>query len=159
CATSCRRASGAAASPCTRASSTTPTTARACSGKVRATCWATLRSTSCRSWPRAGRSDETVTVFDVDTLVADCQAARADAEPRRATREVLERALANSAAMADALQPFEGGLEFLHRGPDLTVLHIVWAPKMRLYPHDHRMWAAIGIYTGHEDNAFFRRDP
>jgi predicted metal-dependent enzyme (double-stranded beta helix superfamily) len=100
-----------------------------------------------------------VGVFDVDALVADCRAARTDAEPRRAIRAVLERALADSAAMADALRRREGGLEFLHRGPDLTVINIVWAPKMRLYPHDHRMWAAIGIYTGREDNAFFRRDP
>ena len=29
---------------------------------------------------------------------------------------------------------------------------------MRLMPHDHRMWAAIGIYDGTEDNQFFRRD-
>jgi predicted metal-dependent enzyme (double-stranded beta helix superfamily) len=28
---------------------------------------------------------------------------------------------------------------------------------MRLFPHDHRMWAAIGIYDGQEDNTFFRR--
>jgi predicted metal-dependent enzyme (double-stranded beta helix superfamily) len=97
-------------------------------------------------------------VFDVAALVADCQAARADAEPRRAIRAVLEEALADSPAVADALRPAEGGLEFLHRGPDLTVIHIVWAPRMRLYPHDHRMWATIGIYTGGEDNAFFRRD-
>ena len=96
-------------------------------------------------------------MFDVDTLVADCQAARDDREPRRAIRAVLERAVADSAAMADALRPAEGGLEFLHQGPDLTVIHIVWAPRMRLYPHDHRMWAAIGIYTGREDNIFWRR--
>jgi predicted metal-dependent enzyme (double-stranded beta helix superfamily) len=30
---------------------------------------------------------------------------------------------------------------------------------MSIYPHDHRMWAAIGIYAGQEDNAFYRRDP
>ena len=29
---------------------------------------------------------------------------------------------------------------------------------MRLFPHDHRMWAAIAIYAGQEDNAFYRRD-
>jgi predicted metal-dependent enzyme (double-stranded beta helix superfamily) len=28
---------------------------------------------------------------------------------------------------------------------------------MRIYPHDHRMWAVIGIYAGQEDNAFYRR--
>ena len=98
-------------------------------------------------------------MFDVDALIADCQAARADAEPRRAIRTVLQRALADERSVADALRPTEGGLEFLHRAPDLTVIHIVWAPHMRLYPHDHRMWAAIGIYAGREDNAFFRRDP
>jgi predicted metal-dependent enzyme (double-stranded beta helix superfamily) len=98
-------------------------------------------------------------VFDLDAFVADCRAARDDAEPRRAIRAVLERAIAQPAAVADALRPTEGGLELLHHEPDLTVLHIVWAPRMRLYPHDHRMWAAIGIYSGQEDNAFFRRDP
>ncbi|MEY2475480.1 MAG: hypothetical protein QOG87_795 [Actinomycetota bacterium] len=59
--------------------------------------------------------------------------------------------------MADAMAPSEGGLTLLHHTDELTVLHVVWAPKMTLYPHDHRMWAAIGIYSGQEDNAFFRR--
>jgi predicted metal-dependent enzyme (double-stranded beta helix superfamily) len=30
---------------------------------------------------------------------------------------------------------------------------------MSLYPHEHRMWAVIGMYGGQEDNAFFRRSP
>jgi predicted metal-dependent enzyme (double-stranded beta helix superfamily) len=30
---------------------------------------------------------------------------------------------------------------------------------MNLYPHEHRMWAVIGMYGGQEDNAFFRRAP
>jgi predicted metal-dependent enzyme (double-stranded beta helix superfamily) len=28
---------------------------------------------------------------------------------------------------------------------------------MSFRPHDHRMWAAIGIYAGGEDNTFYRR--
>ncbi len=44
----------------------------------------------------------------------------------------------------------------LYRDDDLTVLHVVWAPGMSIYPHDHRMWAVIGIYSGQEDNAFYR---
>ncbi len=98
-------------------------------------------------------------MFDVDQLVAECQAAIAETEPRRAVREVLERALADPAAVADVLRPTEGGLDLLHVADDLTVLHVVWAPGMRLFPHDHRMWAAIGIYAGQEDNEFYRRDP
>jgi predicted metal-dependent enzyme (double-stranded beta helix superfamily) len=45
----------------------------------------------------------------------------------------------------------------LYRSEQLTVLKVLWAPGMKLYPHEHRMWAVIGIYGGREDNAFFRR--
>ena len=50
------------------------------------------------------------------------------------------------------------GLHVLYRSPDLTVLNVIWPPLMTLYPHDHRMWAAIGIYSGRENNTFYRRD-
>jgi predicted metal-dependent enzyme (double-stranded beta helix superfamily) len=96
-------------------------------------------------------------MFDVDQLVDECRQAVAEGEPRRAVREVLERTMAAPGPVADALAPSEGGLTLFHQAPDLTVLHVVWAPGMRLYPHDHRMWAAIGIYAGEEDNEFFRR--
>ena len=96
-------------------------------------------------------------MFDVDELIGQCQEAIGETEPRRAIREVLARALADPGAVADALAPTEGGLQLLHHAPDLTVLHVVWAPDMVLYPHNHEMWAAIGIYTGQEDNSFFRR--
>jgi predicted metal-dependent enzyme (double-stranded beta helix superfamily) len=96
-------------------------------------------------------------MFDLDAFLADCQAANAETEPRRAIREVVSRAVADADAVAGALRPSEAGITLLHHADDLTVLHVVWAPHMVLYPHDHRMWAAIGVYTGREDNAFFRR--
>jgi predicted metal-dependent enzyme (double-stranded beta helix superfamily) len=96
-------------------------------------------------------------VFDVDQLVADCLSARAEDEPRLAVRDVLRRVLARSDEVAGALDPQEGGLTVLYGSDDLTVLHVVWAPGMTLFPHDHRMWAVIGIYAGQEDNSFFRR--
>lgn len=34
---------------------------------------------------------------------------------------------------------------------------VVWAPEMSFPPHDHRMWALIGVYSGQEDNGFYRR--
>jgi predicted metal-dependent enzyme (double-stranded beta helix superfamily) len=96
-------------------------------------------------------------MFDLDDFIEECERARAETEPRRAIREVLERAVSRPDDVADVMRPTEGGLTLLHHTPDLTVLHVVWAPHMRLYPHDHRMWAAIGIYGGQEDNEFFRR--
>jgi predicted metal-dependent enzyme (double-stranded beta helix superfamily) len=47
----------------------------------------------------------------------------------------------------------------LYHSPELTILNVVWAPKMTVMPHDHRMPAIIGIYTGREDNIFWRRLP
>lgn len=96
-------------------------------------------------------------MFDVDQLIADCRAALAESEPRRAVREVVARAVARPGEVADALAPTQAGLTLLHRADDLTVLHLVWAPKMEINPHEHRMWAVIGIYGGQEDNAFYRR--
>lgn len=96
-------------------------------------------------------------MFDVDALIDRCRAALAETEPRRAVRQVIERAVAAPGPIGDALQPAEGGITMLHEAADLTVLHVVWAPGMTIFPHDHRMWAVIGIYAGQEDNAFYRR--
>ena len=97
-------------------------------------------------------------MFDVDDLVAACHAAAADTQPVLAIRDVLEQAVADPRAIAEALPPTRAELVPLHVSPELTVLKVVWGPRMLLGPHDHRMWAAIGIYSGGEDNRFFRRD-
>ena len=99
----------------------------------------------------------TASAFDLDELLADCRAGLEESDPRRAIREVVQRAMTRPDTVGDALRPQQGGFTLLLHEPDLTVLHVVWAPGMRIYPHDHRMWATIGIYAGREDNAFYRR--
>jgi predicted metal-dependent enzyme (double-stranded beta helix superfamily) len=96
-------------------------------------------------------------VFDVDELIAECRDAIRESEPRLAVRDVLQRALDRPGEVSDVLARSVGGLELLHHPPELTILNFVWAPEMVLYPHDHRMWAAIGIYGGTEDNVLYRR--
>jgi predicted metal-dependent enzyme (double-stranded beta helix superfamily) len=96
-------------------------------------------------------------MVDHDVLLARCHAALAEPEPRRAARSLLEELLAEG-ALGYAQRAPEPGIHVLHNAPDLTVLDVVWAPGSRILPHDHRMWAAIAIYDGREDNAFFRRD-
>jgi predicted metal-dependent enzyme (double-stranded beta helix superfamily) len=98
-------------------------------------------------------------MFDLDTFIADCVAASAEAEPRRAVKEILARAVAQPAAVARALPATRAEIERLHVSPELTIIKVVWAPGMRIFPHDHRMWAVIGIYGGQEDNTFYRRAP
>lgn len=98
-------------------------------------------------------------MFDLDTFIADCVAAGKDAQPRIAVKDVLARAVADPDAVARALPATRAEIQRLHVSPELTIIKVVWAPGMRIFPHDHRMWAAIGIYGGQEDNTFYRRSP
>src|SRR5262245_54268282 len=97
-------------------------------------------------------------MFDLDEFIKDCEQALQENDSRRAIRETLDRTVSNASDVADSLDHARGGLNVLHRSDTLTILNVVWAPGMVLQPHEHRMWAAIGIYAGQEDNAFFRRD-
>ena len=94
---------------------------------------------------------------DLDWLVADCRAAARESDGRGAIRETLDRAVTDP-RLTSALETASPGLTPLHQSDDLTVLHVVWPPLVDLFPHDHRMWVAIGVYAGREDNAFYRRD-
>src|SRR5687767_3755781 len=96
--------------------------------------------------------------FDLERLVTDCRAALAEDMPERAMREVVAKAVAEPAALLNALgEPKRAEIQKLHHAADLTILNVIWAPRMTLMPHDHRMWAVIGMYAGREDNIFWRR--
>lgn len=86
-------------------------------------------------------------MFDLDHFRADCHAAAlTSSSPEVVIRELLRRAIAEPSSVAHALgPPREGGLFVLHRSPALTILNVVWTPGMAIYPHDHRMWAVIGL--------------
>ena len=54
-------------------------------------------------------------------------------------------------------QPEQGGIQRVHVSDELTILNVIWAPRMTIMPHNHNMWAVIGVYCGREDNIFWRR--
>jgi len=97
--------------------------------------------------------------FDPKRFIEDCRAAAAKPDAQAAIRELLAREIADpQSVLAGVGAPTKGGLNTLYHSPELTILNIVWSPLMQLLPHDHRMWALVGIYTGREDNIFWRRD-
>ena len=96
--------------------------------------------------------------MELERFIEDCRAAHAADPSHKAVREVIARAVRDPAAVMRWVgEPKRGGIEKLYHSPTLTVLNVVWAPYMTLYPHNHRMWAVIGVYTGREDNIFWRR--
>jgi predicted metal-dependent enzyme (double-stranded beta helix superfamily) len=95
---------------------------------------------------------------DLERFIADCRAAHAADPSHKAVREVVARAVADPGAVLKWVgEPKRGEVQTLYHAPDLTILNVVWAPYMTIYPHNHRMWAVIGVYTGREDNIFWRR--
>ena len=97
-------------------------------------------------------------MFDVARFVAECEAAVATEKGRDAVREVLVAAISDPAGIVSTLgEPKRAGDRVLHRSPRLTILHIVWPPSFTQTPHNHMLWAEIGVYRGREDNIFWRR--
>ena len=98
-------------------------------------------------------------MFDLDQFVADLRASLAE-RSRQALREVVARAVSDPASLMRAIgEPAQGGVQVLHTSTDLTVLNVMWVPNQVTLPHDHRMAAVIGMYSGREDNVFWRRIP
>ena len=99
-------------------------------------------------------------MFDLDQFVADCRSALAADKSHKLVRDVVARAVSDPKSVLKGLgEPTRAMLKPLYRSEDLTILNIIWAPYMTLQPHNHNMWGVIGIYTGREDNIYWRRVP
>jgi len=100
-------------------------------------------------------------MFNVDTFVKACQG-----KPPSTIKEVLTEALHDPQGITTALATFGDGKDvskggmgdlLIHRAPNLTILKAVVPPKFKSAPHNHLMWAVIGVYDGQENNYFYRR--
>ena len=97
-------------------------------------------------------------MFETERFIENCRRAVARENNHKAVRELVAKAVSDPAGLARALgEPQHAGIDTLYSGPDLTVINFTWAPWMSLIPHNHRMWAVIGIFSGREDNVFWRR--
>jgi predicted metal-dependent enzyme (double-stranded beta helix superfamily) len=96
--------------------------------------------------------------FRLDSFIEECRDALACDSPAKGVRELVARAVSDcSAVVKEVGEPAKAGIEVLYRTPGLTVLNVIWAPKMTIFPHNHTIWAVIGIYGGREDNIFWKR--
>jgi predicted metal-dependent enzyme (double-stranded beta helix superfamily) len=99
-------------------------------------------------------------MFNRDSFIADCRASLDGERTSRNVRELMDRALdAPADVVRDLGEPKSGGINVLHRSPELTILNLCWPANMVIMPHNHLMWAVIGIYGGREDNILWRRLP
>lgn len=99
-------------------------------------------------------------MFDLDAFIAACRDAQRRDGSHKPVHELLARAVSEPGAVMRALgEPQRPQIATLYRSDELTVLNVVWGPGMIIPPHNHSMWAVIGVYTGREDNIFWRKLP
>ena len=96
--------------------------------------------------------------FDRDRFIADCAASLDEDDPQAAIHDLLASAVSDHASVLTSLgEPTSAGFDVLIASPHLTIFAAKWAPNMTLAPHNHEMWALIGLYSGREDNIFWKR--
>ena len=99
-----------------------------------------------------------VLMFETERFIADCRAAFAEDPTHKAVREVLASTVSDPVAVLKGLgEPKRAEIQKLFHSDTLTIINVVWAPGMMVMAHNHKMWAVIDIYTGREDNVFWRR--
>ena len=99
-------------------------------------------------------------VFDLDRFIVECRTAMSLDPTDKSIREIVAREVSDPTAVIAGLgAPTRAEVQKLYHSPELTVLNVVWGAGMTIMPHNHLMWAVIGIYTGREDNIFWRRLP
>lgn len=96
--------------------------------------------------------------FDPEGFIESCRKAVEADDSHMAVREIVARAVSEPGDIIAAFgEPKTSGIRTLYRSDKLTILNIAWPPFMTVTPHNHNMWAVIGVYSGCEDNIFWRR--
>jgi predicted metal-dependent enzyme (double-stranded beta helix superfamily) len=97
-------------------------------------------------------------MFNLANFVADCRSAVEADATHMTVQDIARRAFSEPrAVLAEIGEPKCGGLTPIYQSKALTIVNVVWKPGMTVMPHNHAMWAVIGIYGGREDNIFWRR--
>jgi len=98
-------------------------------------------------------------MFEIERFIAECEAAVVTGG-QEAVREAVQRAVADPESIIKALgEPKRAAVYPLHKSPRLTILHVLWPPNHTQAPHNHLLWAEVGVYAGREDNILWRRCP
>jgi predicted metal-dependent enzyme (double-stranded beta helix superfamily) len=97
-------------------------------------------------------------MFDVNRFIEQCKDAISGDGTHQSVCEIVRGAISDPQNVLKELgEPNRAGVETIYHSNDLTILNVMWGPRMTIHPHNHLMWAVIGVYEGQEDNTFYKR--
>ncbi len=100
-------------------------------------------------------------MFVLSDFIASCQQCVGAPDAGRRVLDLMRSVVGDAKGIQIAVAPGASGQAILDaplfRSPELLILNATLYPHFTSPPHDHRMWAVIGIYEGQENNTFYRR--
>ncbi len=97
-------------------------------------------------------------MFNLDDFIESCKSAVTNNGTHLEIKEIVKKAVSDPGSLMKAVgEPVKAGASPIFSSSNLTIVNVVWAPWVTIYPHNHNIWAIIGIYSGREDNIFWRR--
>ena len=90
-------------------------------------------------------------MFDLGQFVTECRMA-ASCQGPASVLEIMRQVVADPEAIKSAVSALSPSASvadaILHRAEDVLVFNATLPPLLTSPPHDHTMWAVIGIYEG-----------
>ena len=98
-------------------------------------------------------------MFSIENFIEDCVSTVEHDPTHKGVADLFSQSLGQprTASSANLGEPTEMTNQVLYKSDKLTIMNVVWAPGMTVMPHNHDMWAIIGMYGGREDNIYWRR--
>ncbi len=93
--------------------------------------------------------------FEIGRFVESCFAALDTDRPVDTIRDLLNLTVSKPSSLIEGLPDPLGQELVLFRDPRLTIIQVTIAPGRQYPPHNHRMEAAIGLYSGIERNLWY----
>jgi predicted metal-dependent enzyme (double-stranded beta helix superfamily) len=101
-------------------------------------------------------------MFDLQAFIEACLRVASEPHAGKQVLDLMRAAVGDREGLKQAITPLDKSVgvldaQPLYRSDELVVLNVTLRPRILSIPHDHRMWAVIGIYEGQENNTFYRR--
>jgi len=100
-------------------------------------------------------------MFNVEGFIESCKRFVGSPDGARRVLDLMRSVVDDAEGIKSAIVPGESRRAIrdltLFRSSELFVLNAAVYPHFKSPPHDHGMWAVIGIYEGQENNTFYRR--
>ena len=100
-------------------------------------------------------------MFDLQDFIGGCKHFVGAPDAAKRVLDLMLGVVGDAEAIKSAVVPGDPSQAIfdlaLFRSSELLVLNATVPPHFATPPHDHGMWAVIGIYEGQENNTFYRR--